>query len=878
MMESLRQAIARVKAYFGKEPLDRELDDEVSIHLALAIEENVGRGMTAEEARRKALMRFGGLACAREVHRETRGLPLLDVFMQDLRYSLRTLRRDYVFACVVILILGVGIGANVTVFSLVNAILVRPLPFRNPQQLVWFASNKGKGGLSYQTYTADAFERFREHNQSFQDVTSYQTFFNSIQYKLIGEAQPLPLSVIEAAENFFPMLGVQPGLGRLFSHEECQKNGRPVALLTYPFWQSQFAGDSAVIGRTITISDKSVTIVGVLPRTFDFGSVFSPGRRVDIFVPAVMDFWRTWGNTLALIGRLKPGISVGQAQAEADVLFPQLKNTYHWWGDYLSQFTELKDYISGKLKTSLIVLWCAVGLTLLIVCVNLSNLLLARSAARSKEFAMRRALGAGRGRILQQLVTEGLVLSTAGALLGIGGAFGITTYLARQGSIALPMLSTLRVDGVSLAWAAAISVTAALLFSLAPAFKASDTRLQEVLKDAGHGMSQGRRHERLRATLVISEVALACVLLIGAGLLVRSFLRVLDVDLGFQPASAAAIEIDWNDGGNSARRGVIFHNIVDRVSSLPGIDSAGIVDMLPLDRHRSWGFQAKGRTYLPGDPEGALVYVMTPGYLRSMGMRLREGRDFSWNDLATKEPVVVINEAAARLHWQGRDALGQIARINNSDVRVIGIISDVRESSLEEVSSPEMYVSATREGPEGGTLVVRTRLRPEALQSSVMNALRSLNPSQPATEFRSLQKIVDQSVSPRRFFVVLISSFAAMGLILAALGIYGVIAYSVSQRTVEIGIRMALGANQGRVRLGVMGRALRFAFIGIGVGLVGSIAVAKIIASLLYETKPGDPLAFLATILSLSAVALIAAYIPARRASKIQPISALRGN
>jgi predicted permease len=343
----------------------------------------------------------------------------------------------------------------------------------------------------------------------------------------------------------------------------------------------------------------------------------------------------------------------------------------------------LQSYVSGKLRRSLIVLWCAVGLILLIVCVNLSNLLLARAASRGKEFAMRSALGAGRGRIVRPLLTESLILSGMGAALGFCVAFATTAHLAPQGSIALPLLSSVGVDGAALLWTLLIAVSAGVLFGIAPAFRISGVNLQETLKDSGPGMSRGRTHELLRSILVVSEVALACVLLTGSGLLLRSFLRVLDVDPGFQPAGTAPIEIDYNDQGKPARRGAIFQEILDRVSALPGIESAGITDMLPLDRNRSWGFQVKGRIYRPGELQGALVYVVTPGYIGTMGMRLREGRDFNWHDAADSERVVIVNQAAARFHWRGEDPVGRFARINNRDTRVIGVISDVRESSLE---------------------------------------------------------------------------------------------------------------------------------------------------------------------------------------------------
>jgi predicted permease len=618
-------------------------------------------------------------------------------------------------------------------------------------------------------------------------------------------------------------------------------------------------------------------VVGVLPAAFDFGAVFSPGVTIDIYIPAVLKDMRDWGNTLALVGRLKPGVSIAQAQAEADILFPQIKaNHKDWWGDYTSTIVGLKDFVSGKLRRSLLVLWCAVGLILLIVCVNLSNLMLARSAARNKEFVLRSALGAGRGRLIRQLLTEGVVLAIAGASVGLVLAFAITTYLARQGSIALPLMSAVKVDGAALLWTLLITVTVSLLFGLAPGLGVASGNLQSALKDSGPGTTAGRQHERMRSALVVSEVALACVLLVGAGLLLRSFLRVLDVDLGFQPSRAAVIKVDYNDKGDAEVRGAVLENILRNVQSIPGVETAGIADMLPLGRNRSWGFSAKGKVYAKEENLSTVVRIVTPGYLSAMGVQLKDGRDFTWQDRPKTERVVIINQSAVRPFWQGDNPMGRLARISGRDVRVIGIIGDVRSHSVEASSGPEMYLPMTQAYPEGAELVVRSKLPPETLSSSVMKVLRSLNPTQPAAELRPLQHIVDRSVSPRRFFVLLVGSFAALGLILATLGIYGVISYSVTRQTQEIGIRMALGATAPQVQMGVIARALRLTLVGIGVGTAGSLAAARWIETLLFGTRPTDPVTFAGIVLLLGTVALIAGYIPARRASRINPMTALR--
>jgi predicted permease len=783
---------------------------------------------------------------------------------------------------IAVIILGLGIGANITVFSVVNTILLRPLPFPNPQQLVRILTKNPTGGESSMTYSADATQEFQRLNRSFASVSGYYAFSGPDNLKLGGGGQPTPVTGLNVAGNFFETLGVEPSLGRLFTAEECLHNSRPVVLLSHAFWKRQYRGDQAIVGQVIDLNKTPVTVIGVLPASFDFGSVFSPGFKVDMYGPVIYDDIRDEGNTMALIGRLKPGVSVAQAQAEADLLFPALHFSVkhpEYGGGYTGKLLQLKDYVSGKLRRSLIVLWCAVGMILLIVCVNLSNLLLARGAARSKEFAMRTALGAARGRLVRQLLTESLMLSLAGALFGLGLAFAITAYLAHQGTIALPLLSSVRIDGAALAWTLLVGVAAAVFFGLAPSLRISNSNLQEALKDSGHGSSGGKMHEGLRSMLIVSEIALACVLLVGAGLLLRSFLRILDVDLGFEPSRAASIALDYDDKGDAARRSAIWQEVLRRTQAIPGVEAVGISDNLPMSRNRSWEIKAKGQNYRPGELKDTFVYIVSPGYLKAIGMHLSQGRDISWEDLDKQEGVVIINETVARSLWPGQDPIGQLAQVP-ADVRVIGVVADVHESSVEGNPGWQMYLSgaASQFGPEGAQLVIRSKVPPESLASSVMSTLRDINPAQPAVEFRPIQRLVDHVVSPRRFFVLLVGVFAALGLILASLGIYGVISYSVTQRTQEIGIRMALGASQARVQVGVIGKTLMLASIGIATGTVASFMLANLMASLLFGTAARDGDTFLGMILLLLLVSVVAGYIPARRASRIHPMIALRNN
>jgi predicted permease len=812
----------------------------------------------------------------------------LDIFLQDLNYTLRTLSRDRGFTLVAVFILALAIGANIGVFSVVNTLLLRPLPFPDSRELVWIAPPPTSCGLSCATYSADAYEEFREQSRAYQDVTGYEAFTTPNNLRLTGRGEPQSATGIEVIGNFFQVLGVEPAMGRLYTPDEARGGPHAVALLTNAYWRRQFNADPAIVGEAIELNGTPTTIVGVLPDSFDFGAVFSPGAKVDLFTPLDLNLERNWGNIVTFLGRLKPGVTVAQALDDANrvapniyfnVKFPQTLGRYK--GDLVPVL--LKDYVTGKLRRSLIALWCAVGVILLIAGVNLSNLLLARAVARAKEFAVRGALGATRGRIVRQLLMESFVLSSAGAALGLGLALGLIGWLVHQGSVALPLLSGLRIDGQALGWTVLVAVFTATIFGLLPGLRIASGNLQEMLKDSGAGAGLGRKHERVRAALVVFEVALACVLLVSAGLLLRSFVKVLDVDLGFQPDRAASIKVEYDDSAPTGearqiKRGEIFQQILARISAVPGVEAAGMSDYLPLGPNREWDTpEPQGKTFAPGELPDPLVYVITPGFIHAMGIRMH-GRDFTWADGPHSERVVLINASAARVYWPGEDAIGKILMRDQEEDHVVGVVDDVHEETVEGGTGSQIYYPAMQQGPSSAQLVVRTSLPPATLAASVLHALRELNPKQPVAEFQPIRTIVDRAVSPRRFFMLLVAAFAGLGLLLAALGIYGVISYSVMQRTQEIGIRMALGATTGEVQLRVIGRTLRLTLIGIAAGSIASLVVARAIAALLFGTSSSDPVTFAVVILMLAVVALFAGYLPARRASHIDPMVALRNN
>lgn len=857
----------RARAVLRGRAMDQELDEEMASHVEMATEENRRRGMSEAEARRAALAALGGLAAARETHREARGIPLMETLWQDLRYALRTLRRDVGLAAFAILITGLGVGASVTVFSVVHAILLRDLPVADGERLLWIA-NTGGDGLSARTTQTAYLKDMQGNLSTLAEAGGYFAFYGIGDLKMTGAGEPERLTGVPVTGNFFSLLGVVPVLGTGFTEAETQPNGPDAVMVSHDFWERRMHRDAGAAGRTLLLNERPCRVAGVLPKTFDFGAMFAPGVRVDVFpVFPLSDQSNRWGNTMSVVGRLKPGATAAEAAAEMKVFARQLAKQYPGQNDFTPQVRPLREYVSGSVRTAMLVLSGAVGLVLLIVCANLSNLLLARATARQKEISIRVALGAGRWRIMRQMLVESLLLAALGAALGLALAAAGTRVLAGL-ETEIPMMALAQLDWQAMGFAMTAAVVTGIGFGLAPAVRMS------AVTGSDRGASATRQHTRVRNALVVAEVALASLLLVGSGLLIRSFARVLDVTLGFQPRQAAAVRIDpGRDFPNREARHAYYRAALDAARALPGMEAVGLTDTLPLGKNRTWGAAAKGQVYGPGNFPLAYVRVVSDGFFESMGMTLVQGRTFTANDDKSGLPAIVVNETLARRLWPGEDPLGKvILRAGAPERVVVGVVKDVRHLALEKEAGGEMYLPIWQTGDFSQVDLV-TRGGSEAL---VRNALRGLDPALPLTAFRPLQTLVDTAVSPRRLIALLLGGFATFALLLASLGIYGVISYSVTQRRKEMGIRMALGATGAALQQGILWQTLRLAGAGLGVGLLAAWALTRVLQGMLFGVTPSDPATFGAAMALLTGVALLAGYLPARRAARLNPVETLR--
>ena len=820
----------------------------------------------------------------------------MDSVLQDFRYAVRMLTKSPGFTAVAVLTLALGIGANTVVFGMVNSVLLRPLPFDRPEQLVKIWGQYSKQGIPQNSISEPEVWDLREALGSVSAIAAYNTGTGANLTR--GGNEPLRVTTSQASAELLPMLGVKPALGRLFSAEEDTPGRERVALLTFGFWKTQMAADAAVVGRDIQLNGQAYTVVGVLPDGFTFGG------DTNMWLPLALDRARpnNRGNHyLEVLARMKGGVTLPQASADLDTVtrnlsaqFAQFYPKDSGFGLYL---LPLQTDLVGGAKLGLVVVFAAVGFVLLIACINLANLLLARGSSRGRELAVRAALGAGRLRLVRQMVTESIVLSAAGGACGVILAVWVTEALRTTAAVALPNTRPIAVDVQVLLFAAATSLTTGILFGLVPALQTSSHRGFAALKDAARG-SSGAAGRALRGGLVVAEISIALVLLVTAGLMVRSLQQLLEVNPGFQAERllTARISLPQANYRDIAATTAFFGTLQDRVRALPGVQSAGMTTLLPMTGRNSSGSTFIDQTTTQGLTDSQLFQkpfleadqrTVTPGFFDAMRIPLLRGRLLTGADAADAAPAVVVDEEFARRLWPDREAIGQ--RIANGAVpnsnplvlrwrTVVGIVGHVKNNTLDQVGREQIYVpiAQTPFPVRNMYLTVRASGDPGAMANAIQRTVRTLDPSLPVYEVKTMDAWLDATVSPRRFNVMLLLTFGALALTLAAIGTYGVIAYSVSQRTQEIGIRMALGASKQDVLRMVVGGGLRLAIAGVLIGVALSLAAGRFISTLLFGVRATDPLTFSAVAVALLTTAVFAAWIPARRATRVDPMVALR--
>jgi len=799
----------------------------------------------------------------------------MNALLRDVRSAMRTMRRDSGLTIFAVLTIGLGVGASTIVFSVAGALLLRPLPFEEPSRLVWVANGESTN-LSAQTVQVDNLRDYRERNRTMVDVAGFFAFYGVGDLRVNGPQGPQRLTGVPVTENFFPLLGVGLTLGRNFTPEEV-RSGDGV-ILGHRLWRQRFQSDPEVLGSRMIVSGTPTTIVGVLPERFDFQAIFTPGKPADLFTPyALSPEHNRQGNTLALVGRLGSDAELGSAQAEATLIAQQIdqEQTDNNRNDFEPRLTSLRERVSGGVRQSLLVLSVAVGFLMLIVCANLSNLLLARATTRRKEMALHMALGAGRSRLLRRLLVESLMLSLLGAALGLVLAVFGTGLFAQIEGTSVPLLNDVRVDKAALAFTTLLAVVTGLIFGLTPALRASDTSPATALAE-GARTTAGRQDRWMRNALVVSEVALACVLLVGVGLLLRSFLRVLDTDLGFETENLVALRIDTEGEFEQAQRIAYYDQLLDVVRALPGVEGAGLTDALPLGTNFGWRVWDT-RAATSEEVVSPLVRVVDEGYLATMGVQLTRGRFFESSDTNDGDLVVVVNQTLARTLWPDQEAVDQTLRTSGREYRVVGVVGEVRYFALERESGAEMYFAIRQmRSTNSMDLVVRTPGPPDGLLPMLRERLNAVDPTLPTEDFRTMQELVSRSTFSRRSVLVLLASFAGFGLILASLGIYSVVSYAVGRRRREMGVRMAFGATGVTLGRSVMQQTLSPVLIGIAVGALASWLLGRTLSSMLYGISTTDPLTYAAVFALLTLSAVFASYFPARRTARMNVIDALR--
>jgi len=889
--EEIRKRLSRNNLAPAQEA---EIVEELAQHLDDVFEQARRSGATEAEAKRAALQELAGDDLLhREIRRSQKPAGEAPVaggsgksnaladLLHDLRYAARLQRKNPGFTIVAVIALALGIGANTAIFSVVNTVLLRPLSYKDPERLVMVWEDATRHGYPRDTPAAANYIDWRDQNQVFEGMAAIaDTSFN-----FTGAGDPERLEGRRVSANLFPLLGVEPQIGRVFTAAEDQPGAQRVVLLSYGLWQRRFGGDPGIVGKALTLNGESYTVVGVMPARFQF-----PSSDDEAWVPIAFTQQEAASrgrHYLEVLARLKPGVTLAQAQSEMTTIAARLQQQYPQNNADLGATVQpLQEHVVGDIRPALLILLGAVGLVLLIACANVANLLLARAAVRQKEIAVRVALGARRGRLIRQFLTESVLLSTLGGIVGLAIAYGGLILLKAFIPENISQAREISIDLKVLGFTFLISVLTGLIFGLAPAIQAARFNQIETLKEGGRDAATGGSGKRLRSLLVMAEVAISLVLLIGAGLLINSFLRLRNVDPGFRADNLLTMKVVLPEPKYEEleRRSTFYTDVIRRVESVAGVRSAAVTTNLPLYRQgNSISIVIEGR---PAPPPGQELIVVTrvisPGYFDTMSIPLLKGRPLTDQDTSTSPSVIVISETMARRFWPGEEAIGKrIApgRVRSPEdwIQVVGVVKDVRQFELNADPRPQMYLSYRQAdffAPRD--LVVKTDVDPASMAATVRKAVWEVDKDQPVSNIRTMEEILADSIARQRFSMLLLAIFAAVALVLAGVGIYGVMSYSVAQRTHEIGIRMALGAQTTAVLKLAVGYGLKLVIAGIVIGLVAAFALTRVMSTLLFGVTATDPTTFTLISLLLIAVAALASYIPARRATRVNPIIALR--
>jgi putative ABC transport system permease protein len=893
-MSDWREEVRRRLSRLNLEPAhEAEIVEELAQHLDDVYERSLKAGVTEAEAKRAVLTELSDAELLRNEMRRSQKFAkaapvagggrtnLLADFLNDLRYAVRLQRKNPGFTIVAVIALALGIGANTAIFSVVNTVLLRPLPYKDPERLVMVWEEATKAGYPTDTPAAANFVDWRDQNQAFEGMAAIA----DESFNLTGSGDPERLEGRRVSANLFPLLGVEPQLGRVFAAAEDQPGSERVVVLSYKLWQRRFGGDAGIVGKTLNLNGAGYTVVGVMPARFQF-----PTADDEAWVPIAFtqeDATNRGRHYLEVVGRLKPSVTLPQAQAEMSRIATRLQQQYPQSNtDLGAVITPLHEHLVGDIKPALLILLGAVGLVLLIACANVANLLLARAAVRQKEIAVRVALGARRSRLIRQFLTESVSLSVLGGLVGLAIAYGGLVVLKSFIPENISQAREISIDYKVLGFTLLVSVATGLIFGLAPALQSIRFNQIETLKEGGRDAATGGSGKRLRGLLVMAEVAISLVLLIGAGLLINSFLRLRNVDPGFRAENLLTMRIVLPEPKyeKRARRSAFYTDLVQRVQSLAGVRSAAVTTNLPLYRQgNSISVSIEGKPEPPpGQEQIVVTRMISPSYFDTMTISLLKGRGLTDQDTDDSPNVAVISETMARRYWPGEEPVGKrlaIGKVRSPEdlIQVIGVAKDVRQFELTADPKPQMYLTYRQFGFfDLRDLVVKTDVDPASLAATVRNAVWEIDKDQPVSNIRTMEDILGDSIARQRFSMLLLAIFASVALVLAAVGIYGVMSYSVAQRTHEIGIRMALGAQTSAVLKLAVGYGLKLVGAGIIIGLIASFALTRVMSTLLFGVTATDPTTFMLISLLLIAVAAIASYIPARRATKVNPIIALR--